>query len=154
MTIFLAVFVLLCGAGVAVALLYQKPSGSAALPGSQYAAKTIRLGGQTYTLQVADTPEKQELGLGQRDNLGPRTGMLFSYAEPAMDRCFWMKDMRFSIDIIWLDASKRIVKIEPSLSPATYPKTYCPSQPAQYVIELNAGQVHDLGLQTGQQLSF
>lgn len=103
---------------------------------------------------MADTPAKQALGLGQRDNMMPRAGMVFPYAKPTTDLCFWMKDMRFSIDIIWLDAHKQITLIEPSLSPATYPQSYCPSKPSQYVVELNAGVAHNLGLRQGQKLDF
>lgn len=150
----LGICAVLCGVGVAYVMLHQKPAASSAAPGLQYAVKEVKLNGIPYSLQVADTGPKQELGLGRRTNLGPREGMLFTYAQPSDDLCFWMKDMRFSLDIIWLDSSKRVVYVEPSLSPATYPKTYCPGTATQYVIEINAGRAHDLHLIPGTQLAF
>ncbi len=149
----LIVAVVLCGVAVAIVFARQ-PSTSNTVQGVAYATTNLQMGGATYTLQIADTPDKQTLGLGKRDNMMPRAGMIFPYAQPADDLCFWMKDMRFSLDIIWLDAQKQITLIEPSLSPATYPHSYCPPVPSQYVIELNAGKAHALGLHQGQKLDF
>lgn len=80
-------------------------------------------------------------------------GMLFVFNAPDTV-CFWMKDMRFSLDIIWLDAQKEVVHIEKNVSPETFPKTYCPDKPAQYVIELNAGEAARNHLVAGHRLSF
>jgi len=152
---FLGICALLCAVGVVIIMLRQKPP-AASQPASQsgYATTTIKFGDKTYNFQIADTPAKQELGLSGRENLQPREGMLFTYNKPSEGLCFWMKDMRFSLDIIWLDSQKRIVHIEPSLAPATYPNTFCPGTAAQYVVEINAGRSRDLGLQTGQKLDF
>ena len=152
LTIFLMVCAVLCAVGVAVVMLRQKPADQ----GQNYAIAKLHAGDKTYDLQVADTPAKNELGLGGRENLGPRAGMLFTYPEEQTPGgiCFWMKDMRFSIDIIWLDGQKKITHIEPSLSPATYPKTYCPPKASQYVVELNAGTAQKLDWQVGTSLDF
>ncbi|MDB5163658.1 MAG: hypothetical protein JWS12_275 [Candidatus Saccharibacteria bacterium] len=104
-------------------------------------------------LTTAKSPAARAKGLGQRDNLPANHGMLFVFDQPAQ-QCFWMKDMRFSLDIIWMDANKRVVHIEPHVSPATFPKTFCPSQPAQYVIELNSGAASQLGINLDQSLNF
>lgn len=119
----------------------------------QYQTTPLETASGTYSLLIADTPDKQQLGLGQRDKLDERQGMVFPYDQPGQ-RCFWMKGMRFSIDMIWLDASKEIVAIKPDVSPSTYPENFCPPQPAQYVVELNAGEAAKVGLQTGQILRF
>jgi hypothetical protein len=145
--------VVACGIGVGIVMSRQKPPSNM-VNGVSYATTTMTVNGTRFTLQIADTEAKQTLGLGQRDNMMPRAGMVFPYARPSQDLCFWMKDMRFSLDIIWLDAQKQITLIEPSLSPATYPKEYCPPTPSQYVVELNAGKAHSLGLQQGQKLEF
>ncbi len=79
--------------------------------------------------------------------------MLFVFEGVAV-QCFWMKDMHFSIDIIWLDAEKRVVHIEKDVSPETYPRTFCPSKPAKYVIELSAGEASRSSIRPGQKLSF
>ena len=112
---------------------------------------TLRLSKGTYHLEVATTDAAQQRGLGGRRKLAQNGGMLFVFSAQSQ-QCFWMKDMRFPIDIIWADSSKRVTRIEHDLSPATYPHEYC--APAQYVIELNAGTADNNGLKTGQKLDF
>lgn len=114
---------------------------------------TLRAGTHDYNLSIATTAAEQAKGLGDRTSLPVDEGMLFEFNDQAT-RCFWMKDMHFSLDIIWLSSAKKVVHIQPSASPATYPATFCPSQPAQYVIELNAGQAKAADIHTGQTLDF
>lgn len=120
----------------------------------QHAKKpTLRVAGHVYVLEVAKTEQQQEKGLGYRDDMPTDHGMLFSYAKPGK-YCYWMRGMRFPLDIIWADMQKHIVKVEQNLAPKTYPTTYCPDKAAQYVIELNAGQAALRHLHVGQQLTF
>jgi uncharacterized membrane protein (UPF0127 family) len=119
-----------------------------------YATRQLRAGDKTFTVQLADSADKQRLGLSNRVDIPPDRGMLFTYDAAAADRCFWMKDMNFPIDIIWLDAKKRVVHIEAEVSPDTYPKTFCPDGPAQYVVELHPGTAGRNGLTKGLTLSF
>jgi len=116
-------------------------------------AVTLHAGDRVYELELADTLEEQELGLGKRDSLPLDRGMLFAYDTPEK-HCFWMKDTHFALDMIWLDAQKRVVHIEQDVSPDTYPDTFCPSAPAQYIIELNAGQATAAGIRINDTLSF
>jgi uncharacterized membrane protein (UPF0127 family) len=111
----------------------------------------LRLARSTYELEIADTPAAQQKGLGGRDRLDAHTGMLFPYTEEA-ERCFWMKDMRFPIDIIWIGDDKRVVHIEHDLSPSTYPNSYCHF--GKYVLELNAGEAKKNALQIGSRVDF
>ena len=124
-----------------------------AVPRHASGSRQVRLGSQIFTLEVANTPAQQTKGLGDRTNLAPRHGMLFTFDQAAV-QCFWMKDMHFSIDIIWLDSQERIGYIQSDVSPATYPHTFCPAVTARSVIELPAGQAQRLGLRIGQQLHF
>lgn len=104
-----------------------------------------------YELMRANNEAAKEKGLSGRPSMAPNAGMLFPYA--AMEeQCFWMRDMKYSLDIIWLDRAKRVVHIEKNLAPETYPATYCAT--AQYVIELNAGETTRTGIKTGAVLSF
>lgn len=116
-----------------------------------YKATTLRMDGRTFVLDIADTPAQQQLGLGERDSLAANRGMVFPYADSGQ-RCFWMKDMRFAIDIIWLDAQKRVGHIEKSVSPDSYPQTYCPDMAARYVVELQAGMADAAGIKVGDSL--
>jgi uncharacterized membrane protein (UPF0127 family) len=109
--------------------------------------------GKKYLLEIVTTDTERSKGLGDREAMPANQGMLFVFEGVAV-QCFWMKDMHFSIDIIWLDAEKRVVHIEKDVSPETYPRTFCPSKPAKYVIELNAGEASRASIRPGQKLSF
>jgi uncharacterized membrane protein (UPF0127 family) len=115
--------------------------------------KHMQINDHTVILDVASTPTAQAKGLGGRLSLLPDHGMLFSFKEDAT-RCFWMKDMRFPVDIVWLDAQHHIRHIQSDVSPRSYPHTFCPPVPTRYVIELNAGAAGELRLHSGQQLTF
>ena len=105
------------------------------------------------SLEVVDNESSRTLGLSGRDSLPNDKAMLFVFEQPAM-YCFWMKDMKFNIDMVWLDFGKKIVKIQKDVSPNTFPRSFCPSQDALYVLEFNSGETAKFGLTTGQQLDF
>lgn len=65
---------------------------------------------------------------------------------------FWMKDMKFPIDMLWLDNQYRVVSSEENVSPDTYPKVFFPSAPSRYVIELSAGIISTLPLGPGDRV--
>ncbi len=105
------------------------------------------------SLEVVDNESSRTLGLSGRDSLPNDKAMLFVFEQP--DKyCFWMKDMKFNIDMIWLDSDKKIVKIQKDVSPGTFPKSFCSMQDALYVLELNGGESTKFGLATGMQLDF
>ncbi|HEV7454597.1 MAG TPA: DUF192 domain-containing protein [Candidatus Saccharimonadales bacterium] len=115
--------------------------------------RTLQLQSSRYTLQVADSAAERRKGLGGRSSIPTDAGMLFVYDAPGLP-CFWMKDTRVALDMIWLDSNKKVVHIAADVTPGTYPKTFCPPQPAQYVIELRAGEAVRNHVQTGDRLSF
>lgn len=121
--------------------------------GIVYKKKEVRLGKSTFTLEIANTEALQERGLSYRTSLAPNTGMIFVFNTPAL-YYFWMKDMNFPIDIIWLDKDKKVVHIEHSLAPHTYPKSYGPDTSTQYVIEISAGETDKIGLSLGGTIGF
>ncbi len=105
-----------------------------------------------YDLEIASSTPARQNGLSGRNDLPARNGMLFIHSLPGK-QCYWMKDMRFDIDIIWLSGYKTITHIERGVSPDTYPRRFC-SEPAQYVLELRSGQADAAGLHTGQKLAI
>lgn len=121
-------------------------------------SRTIQLHGQTIRVLLADTPETRQIGLGGRDRLAQDEGMLFIFPEDGT-YAFWMKDMRFSIDILWLSAPDRlsrdgsatatVVHIAPDVSPDTYPQDFMSTKPARYVLELPAGFVRENNVTIG-----
>jgi uncharacterized membrane protein (UPF0127 family) len=105
-----------------------------------------------YTLEVADSNAERVKGLSGREGLMQNSGMLFVFPNTT-EQCFWMKDMKFSIDIIWLNDKKEIVKLEENVSPNTYPQNFC-APDTKYVIELNSGEARKQNFAIGQQLQF
>lgn len=105
-------------------------------------ATMLTISGKQYQLEVAATDHEKSQGLGGRIGMARNHGMLFQYANQGV-RCFWMKDMHFPLDIIWLNAQNQVIKIESNVSPDTYPHPFCAS-PVQNVIELNAGEARSL----------
>lgn len=98
----------------------------------------IQLGGKLVTARIADSESERIRGLSGSNELAEGEAMLFVF--DTSDRWkIWMKDMNYSIDIVWLDEQKKIVHIVQSASPESYPQTFEPRDPARYVIELPAG---------------
>lgn len=121
-----------------------------------YPTVTFALKGQTLHLLLADTPARQFLGLGKRDSLGNADGMLFIFPDPKQYG-FVMRDMRFSIDIIWLSQGKVVdiapnLPLEPGASEAQL-RVYYPRDVANAVIEFPAGWANQHGLAIGDQLT-
>ena len=115
--------------------------------------KAIDLPNKTLEVEIADTVEKRRIGLSNRDNLDPNTGMLFIYTLNQSPQ-FWTKDMRFAIDILFLDENMQVTKIYENALPCQ--SNPCPIFPGpqntKYVLELNAYQARELGLKIGTQI--
>jgi hypothetical protein len=116
-------------------------------------SSTVQLGGQTFAVRVADTPEKRQQGLSGTEPLGSNQGMLFVF-ETEDYHGIWMKDMNYPIDIIWLGMDKTVVSVSRNVSPGTYPETFRPSEPARYVLELPAGAAQEHAITTGVVAEF
>lgn len=118
----------------------------------------VSAGGHTFIVDVAESPEAQQLGLGGRKHLGPSDGMLFPYAEKSR-YTFWMKGMLIPIDMIWLD-NRRIVHIERRVpfplpgAPESSLPTYAPADPANFVLEIAAGRADELNLKEGDLVTY
>lgn len=102
-------------------------------------------------LEVAASNTSRTLGLSHRSSLPWDRGMLFDFERPA-EYCMWMKDMRFSLDVVWLNEEHEIVGMRENVSPQTYPDSFCGPKTARYVIEVNAGVVEAGDLRVGQRL--
>ena len=113
----------------------------------------IRAPKNTFHVAIADTDELQQKGLSGHDPLGEDGGMLFVFDRPAAYG-FWMKDMNFPIDIIWLNSDKEIIKISNDIKPESFPEQFCPESPVQHVIELQSGEAANNNLVVGQKLKF
>lgn len=114
--------------------------------------------GNMVFLEVANTPESRELGLSRRTSLAVDEGMLFVFDELG-HYAFWMKDMEFPIDIIWLDQDGIVVNVENNATPASYfetkpPKVFINRPSALYVLELKAGEASEDGVYLGTKIKL
>ncbi len=112
---------------------------------------TVTFERDTVIAEIADTPELRSRGLGSRDDLPDGRGMLFVFEEPSI-RTFWMKGMRFCIDIVWIKGDAVIgfednVCDEPGVSDADL-KRYPSPDPVSLVLELPGGwmEEHNYGV--------
>lgn len=111
--------------------------------------------GAIYAVEIPRTPEARQRGMMFRSKVPPRTGMLFVF-ETTGRYPFWMKNCLISLDLIWLDESKRIVAILPEAPPCKADP--CPiyqfDVPSRYVLEIAGGAAKREGLAVGQVAKF
>ncbi len=120
----------------------------------------VRIGGETtYTVDVAGTPEERQQGLSGRPTMAEDVGMLFIFEEERPLH-FWMKDMHFPLDIIWIDGQCELVGVSaevptapPDAESADIPRANSPF-PALYVLEVNAGEWAGNGMSAGDPVQF
>src|SRR3989344_4432018 len=115
---------------------------------------TLTLGGEHIVAEVRDTPGARERGLSLRDSLEEDTGMLFVFPNDAR-HSFWMKDMKFPIDIVWISKEGKVVDIQHEVAPETYPEySFAPQDIARYVLELRAGWAKEHDVSVGGVVEF
>lgn len=113
--------------------LYTEKTGQSVSELLSQGSKPIRIGNIPFTVVVARTQEERRMGLSGRDEIGA-DGMLFIFDESDYHG-IWMKDMKFAIDVIWIDENLQVVEVTENLQPESYPKVFEPSRPVKYVIE-------------------
>ena len=122
----------------------------------QYMKTTITVKNTTIVADLALTPDQQSKGLSGRQILSENQGMLFVMETPGMYG-FWMKEMKFPLDIFWLDKSGKAVYIKENLQPCPTIlncPTYTPNVDSLYVLETVAGFAHRHEIAKGTQFSF
>ena len=103
--------------------------------------------------EVANTPSLKEQGLSGRVSMDADRGMLFVFAKPSIYG-FWMKDMNYPLDMVWMDADHQVISVSNDVATSTYPNAIFPASKIQYVLELNAGTSQNFGIATGTVLRF
>lgn len=104
-------------------------------------------------LQLAATDASRQNGLSGKDSMSDTEGMLFVF-DGAGKQCMWMKDMKFSLDMVWVDQNKTITHLEKNVSPNSYPESFCGGDRDKYVVELNTGIVERANLFVGKKLNI
>jgi len=116
-------------------VVWHKPS-----PYLGEGAGEVSIEGKTFKVEIADNDIERAKGLSGREFLAQGHGILFIFPQPGVYG-FWMKDMNFSIDIVWLDEDLKVVGIEQNVGPETFPQTFYPPVHIKYVVEVNAGEL-------------
>lgn len=125
---------------------------------SPYNQGTMIVAGQKLNVEVVRTPQEQALGLGGRQALSDSEGMIFPYDRPGTPT-FWMKDMLFPIDIVWIRQGQVVdithnAAIEPPGRPELNYTLYKPSTEVDQVLELRAGWAARHNLSIGDKVNY
>lgn len=133
-----------------VGFYYRQANGQPLFPGksSQTPAPlksvVVTVNGISVPAEEAVSASERKTGLSNRTSLPSDSGMLFVLGNVKSIPSFWMKDMRFPIDILWIKDGKILkidknVPVPPDGADDKDLSLYHPSSPVQYVLEVNAG---------------
>jgi uncharacterized protein len=153
MALLLLVAVIACGE--TAAHVVTPPPG----PDSTPTPTTVTIGDASFPVELAVTLQQRAQGLSGRPSLAPGTGMLFIFGSEGR-HSFWMKDMRFPLDMVWISAEYAVVDITEDVPPPAPGQTtselptYMPAELAQYVLEINAGEAESADIHIGDMVEF
>ena len=111
---------------------------------------TTKRGKFSFEIEIADQPEERTIGLMNRSQLEPRGGMLFVFDRPQIIQ-MWMKNTLISLDMVFIDASGRVVDVAERTVPHSL-AIVASRQKASFVLELAGGMASFIGLQPGDRL--
>ncbi|TSC66447.1 MAG: hypothetical protein CEO22_89 [Candidatus Berkelbacteria bacterium Gr01-1014_85] len=114
--------------------------------------QSVELGNCQFELRVARSLAEQAQGLGDLAFLSADQGMSFPLAEAKIP-IFWMKKMRFSLDILWLSQNK-VIAIEPNVPVDGGRRRYSPPQPIDLVIEIAANRAKECQIKPDSPLLY
>lgn len=124
------------------------------MPNLPSAATRLKLGDGIFHARLALNDEARQKGLSETSSLGADQALLMAF--PESDKwSIWMKDMKYAIDIVWLNENKEVVYIVKNADPEGSDKvSFTPRDKSKYVIELPAGTVSGKSIQTGAKAEF
>lgn len=108
-----------------------------------------------FFVELAITQQEKIDGLMFRESLDPDKGMLFVYEEEA-EYSFWMKNVNFPLDIVWINGNREVIYIKRNFQPCMEDSCEIakPSQKAKYALELNADVLDEMSVEIGDKLVF
>jgi len=121
-------------------------------PGPTEPLTIVQPGGKTLTFQVelADTPEKSELGLMYRKEMAKDHGMIFDFGPPRETQ-MWMKNTFIPLDMVFFDNTGLVTSIVENARPFSE-RLIDPGIPVRGVIEFNGGVVKAMGIKPGDKV--
>jgi uncharacterized membrane protein (UPF0127 family) len=130
-------------------------AGAATAPQARSGPRVIFPDGSAIHVEIANDDDLRAQGLMYRDHLAPQDGMLFFFPSDGF-YAFWMKNTRIPLDMIWIDANRRVVDVKFEVPPCRADP--CPSYPpkgdARYVLEVAGGVARQHALKAGDLLRF
>ncbi|MEN8252004.1 MAG: DUF192 domain-containing protein [Patescibacteria group bacterium] len=114
--------------------------------------RSVEINNHEISVEVMDTPHKRQQGLSGREELCENCGMLFVFDEVG-EYSFWMKDMLFDIDIVWIRGGS-VVSVLSDVSSKTPTVSLMPPESVDRVLELPAGQVEKIGIIQGTGVQY
>ena len=114
--------------------------------------REIAIGQQKFSVEIAKNEAERNKGLSGRKSICPSCGMLFEFPVSG-NHSFWMKNMEFSLDIIWI-LNGEIVYISNNVSPSSYPETLGSQIVSDKVLEVNGGICEKNGMKIGDKVIF
>ena len=117
-----------------------------------YQKINLNLGKYNYSLAISNTGEKRAKGLSNIELMSTSGGMIFIFDKLDF-YYFWMKDMKFPLDFIFIK-NNEIVDLLENIAVETYPKSFTSKTKANKVIELNAGEIKKSGIKIGDKLDI
>lgn len=116
--------------------------------------KKVSIKNNRIDVEIAKSELEQARGLMFRKSLAGNQGMLFVFDKEAR-YSFWMKNMEFPLDIIWIDSNRRIVDITKNAMPCNEQcETIEPAAKSKYVLEVNTGFSDRYQLKVGDEVKF
>ncbi|NTV29258.1 MAG: DUF192 domain-containing protein [Candidatus Omnitrophica bacterium] len=124
--------------------------GLAGLACAGDAPSLVCISGKCFQVEVVDTTEGRAQGLMGRSGIADGKGMWFVFPEPGVYG-FWMKNVSFPLDMIWLDPDYLVVHVEKNVPPCLQDPCpdYNPGVSALYVLEIAGGTLDHLKLRPG-----
>ncbi len=118
----------------------------------------LKIADTTVNIEVASTPDARSRGLSGRDSLDPNSGMLFTF-DKSDKYSFWMKDMKFSLDFIWINSDMVVDLLANVPAPAPNQTSdslpiYQPVTLVDKVLEVNAGFITSHGIKVGDKIQL
>ncbi len=116
---------------------------------------TVKINNHTFKLFVAKSDKDKQIGLSKYKKIDSTQGMVFSFSK-ASYYPFWMKEMKFPIDIIFIKDGEivTIYKNAPAPKNDSNPPVYNSTAPADTVLEVNAGLSQKYNFKEGDKVSF
>jgi uncharacterized membrane protein (UPF0127 family) len=111
------------------------------------------IGETAITLEILKTTAERQKGLSGRESIPEKHALLFIFEESDYHG-IWMPNMKFSIDVVWLNEHNEVIDIARSVSPASYPKVFSPTKPARFVLEFNAGFAKKHSIKIGDRFTL